>query len=98
MLRKFLIASLCLVAAVAIAYSQSNYAVIRGSVFDQQHRAVPGAHIHLSENATGAQREVVSNATGLYEVAGLQPGSYTLTVNGQGFAETKQAIDLEVGQ
>jgi hypothetical protein len=57
-----------------------------------------GAHIHLSEVSTGAAREVVSNATGLYEIAGLQPGAYSLTVESQGFAQLKENIDLEVGQ
>src|SRR6185503_3712883 len=98
MFRRIFLASLCLIAGISGASAQSNYAVIRGSVFDPQHHAVPGAHIHANDVATGAQREVVSNATGLYEIAGLQPGKYTLTVDGQGFAQTTQTIDLEVGQ
>jgi hypothetical protein len=97
-LRKQFLASLCLIVGIATASAQSNYAVVRGSVFDPQHHAVPGAHIHASDTATGANREVVSNSTGLYEIAGLQPGTYTLTVDGQGFAETKDTITLEVGQ
>ncbi|WP_162601190.1 TonB-dependent receptor [Occallatibacter savannae] len=97
-MRKQFLAALCLLAGVATASAQSNYAVVRGSIFDPQHHAVPGAHIHASDTSTRANREVVSNATGLYEIAGLQPGTYTLTVDGQGFAETKNTITLEVGQ
>jgi len=97
-LRRIFLASLCLITGIATAPAQSNYAVVRGSVFDPQHHAVPGAHIHANDAATGAKREVVSNATGLYEIAGLQPGTYTLTVDGHGFAETQQTIELEVGQ
>ena len=97
-MRRIFLASLCLITGIATAPAQSNYAVVRGSVFDPQHHAVPGAHIHANDAATGAKREVVSNATGLYEIAGLQPGTYTLTVDGQGFAETQQTIELEVGQ
>lgn len=97
-MRKQFLAPLCLVAGIATASAQSNYAVVRGSVFDPQHHAVPGAHIHAIDTSTGANRDVVSNATGLYEIAGLQPGTYTLTVDGQGFAETKDTITLEVGQ
>jgi Carboxypeptidase regulatory-like domain len=96
--RLLLIAPLCLVTAFATAHAQSNYAVVRGSVFDPQHHAIPGAHIHVSEVSTGAQREVVSNGTGLYEIAGLQPGTYALTVDSHGFAQAKQNIVLEVGQ
>jgi hypothetical protein len=86
------------VAGLATAYAQSNYAVVRGSIFDPQHHAVPGAHIHAMETSTGAEREVISNATGLYEIAGLQPGTYSLSVDSQGFAEETQNITLEVGQ
>ena len=74
MRNKLFIVFVCLLTAFVTARAQSNYAVVRGSVFDPQHHAVVGAHIHLSEVSTGAAREVVSNATGLYEIAGLQPG------------------------
>ena len=97
-MRRFLIASLCLAVGLATANAQSNYAVVRGSIFDPQHHAVAGAHIHATETSTGAQREVVSNATGLYEIAGLHPGAYTLVVDSPGFSQARQTIDLEVGQ
>ena len=98
MLRRLLFAPFCLVTAFVTAYAQSNYATVRGSVFDPQHHAIVGAHIHAKEASTGAEREVVSNATGLYEIAGLQPGTYTLTVDSQGFAQASQNVVLEVGQ
>jgi hypothetical protein len=97
-LRKSWIAPLCFLTAFTTANAQSNYATVRGSVFDPQHHAVPGAHIHATEASTSAAREVVSNASGLYEIAGLQPGSYALTVDSQGFAQTKENVVLEVGQ
>lgn len=97
-LRRLLFAPLCLITALATAYAQSNYATVRGSVFDPQHHAIVGAHIHAKEASTGAEREVVSNATGLYEIAGLQPGTYTLAVDSQGFAQASQNVVLEVGQ
>ena len=97
-MRKSLIVFVCLLTALVTAQAQSNYAVVRGSVFDPQHHAVVGAHIHLSETSTGAAREVVSNSTGLYEIAGLQPGAYSLKVDSQGFAQSEENIDLEVGQ
>ena len=98
MFRRFLHVLLCLAVAIATAHAQSNYAVVRGSVLDPQHHPIAGAHIHLTAGGTGAQREVTANATGLYEIAGLQPGAYTLTVDSPGFAHATQAINLEVGQ
>ena len=84
--------------ALATAQAQSNYAVIRGSILDPQHRPVVGARVHVTAAYTGAEREVASNGTGLYEIAGLQPGAYTLAVDSSGFLQATQAINLEVGQ
>lgn len=87
-----------LLAGASLAWAQSNYAVVRGSVLDPNHLAVAGARVHIVANGTHAERDVVSNDTGLYEIAGLQPGTYTLTVDSTGFARVTQTIDLEVGQ
>ena len=87
----------CFVIALAV-HAQSNYAVLRGSILDPQGRPVPGAQVRLTEEKTGAEREVKSNGAGLYEVAGLQPGGYRLVVDSGGFAQAAQALDLEVGQ
>ena len=98
MFRRIIYVSVCLAIAVVTAHAQSDYAVVRGSILDPQHRPIPGAHIRLTADGTGAEREVVANATGLYEIAGLQPGSYTLAVNSAGFKEATQSLDIEVGQ
>jgi hypothetical protein len=86
------------VAATCIAAAQNNLAVVRGSILDPQHKAIPASRIHLTAIETGAAREVVANAAGLYEIAGLQPGAYTLTVDAHGFRQSSQSIQLEVGQ
>ena len=88
----------CLAIALVTAHAQSNYAVVRGSILDPQHRPIAGARVHITAKGTGAEREVVSNATGLYEIAGLQPGAYGLAVDSSGFKQATQTIELEVGQ
>jgi hypothetical protein len=98
MFRKLLFASFCFALPLVTAHAQSNYAVVRGSILDPQRHAIAGAHIHITAVGTGAEREVSANQTGLYEVAGLQPGAYTLTVDSPGFAQAIQNISLEVGQ
>ena len=98
MIRKIVYVVLCLAIAQITTYAQSNYAVVRGSILDPQHRFIIGARIHITAKGTGAERDVVSNSTGFYEIAGLQPGAYTLTVDSPGFKQTQQTIELEVGQ
>lgn len=98
MIRKAFVLIVCLAAMGVTSRAQSNYAVVRGSIFDPQHRPIAGAHIHAILESTGAGREGISNSTGLYEIAGLQPGTYGLTVECQGFGTSRQSVILEVGQ
>ena len=98
MIRKLAFLSICLVAASASAIAQSNYAVVRGSVLDPHRRPIPGAHVHITAETTGAQREVTANDAGLYEIPGLQPGAYQLAVESTGFQQKTEDIDVEVGQ
>jgi hypothetical protein len=98
MIRRTLSAAVCLFVSLITAHAQSNYAVVRGSVLDPQHRPVAGARIHLTSTDTGAQRDVVANDTGLYEIAGVRPGSYELTVESSGFQQARERLNLEVGQ
>ena len=98
MIRRSFYVAVCLLLSLATIQAQSNYAVVRGSIMDPQHRPVAGAHVHLTAIATGAEREVAANGTGLYEVAGLQPGTYKMDVESTGFQQTTKTIDLEVGQ
>ena len=98
MTRRIAYVVLCFVIALSVAYAQSNYAVLRGSILDPQGRPIAGARIRLTEDKTGAEREVVANVAGLYEIAGLQPGGYKLLVESSGFEQATQSLDLEVGQ
>ena len=98
MIRKAVFIVFSLAISLGLARAQSNYASVSGSVLDPEHRPIPGTHVHITARETGAQRDVVSNATGLYEISGLQPGSYTLTVDSTGFRQAMEAITLEVGQ
>jgi hypothetical protein len=97
-MRKIFPTLVCLAITAGASQAQSNYATVSGSVLDPQHRPVPGARVHVTAGQTGAQREVVSNATGIYEIAALRPGTYTLTVESPGFTQSTETISLEVGQ
>src|SRR6185503_15217120 len=50
-----------------------------------------------SEN-TGASRSAVTNDSGTFQITGLLPGDYKVSVQASGFATLTQKITLEVGQ
>src|SRR6266536_3601881 len=80
------------------AAGQSNYAVLTSSIFDPQQHPVVGASVNLTSSSTGAVRHTVTNASGLYEIPGLQPGSYELRVTAPDFGTSAQPLQLEVAQ
>ena len=64
---------------------------IQGTVTDAQGAVLPGVSLTLRNSETGAVRTSVSEGDGQYRFAGLQPGTYALKAELQGFA----TVDVE---
>lgn len=80
------------------AYSQSNYASLSGTVFDPQQKVLAGCAVQLTSESTGATRQTVTSEEGVFQITGVLPGDYNLSIHAQGFASINQKIRLEVGQ
>src|SRR5258708_14880212 len=89
---------LVLLFAVPCTFAQSNFAVLRGTVYGTRATAVAGAACDGTSGATNAVRRAVSNEQGIFEVTALWPGEYELAVQSTGFAPLTQALRLEVNQ
>jgi hypothetical protein len=96
--------------AAAPVFAQGANASITGTVLDSAGGAIPGAAV-VVKGESGISFEAVSNSEGLFNVPGVAPGVYTVTVSLTGFktavvrdvrvlAGTPAAIKaiLEVGQ
>ena len=80
-------------------WAQAPTGDITGTISDATGAAVAGASITLTNNATGAERHVVSNDAGVYSLPALPPGNYSLRVETRGFrTEQRRDIQLQVGQ
>jgi Ca-activated chloride channel homolog len=55
------------------------------TVTDPAGSVVPGATVTIRDQNTGATRTVITDAGGNYNVAGLPPGTYSVTVEAPGF-------------
>ena len=78
--------------------AQINTVNLAGTVLDPQGLAVQNAKLTVKNLATGAERGTTSEASGRYEIVGLPPGDYSLTVEAQGFATlTNPSITLTLG-
>src|ERR1044072_1042881 len=81
-----------------LAFGQSNYAVLSGTVLDPQQRIVPEASVQLTSVSTHAMRHARSNEQGIFQIPVLLPGEYELKVEVSGFTTFTQMLRLEVGQ
>ena len=81
--------------AVTSAFAQYR-AAIQGTVTDPNGSLVPDATVTLSSLETNIQRVATTSNVGVYDIPGLAPGRYSLTVEKPGFSK-KVLADLILG-
>jgi hypothetical protein len=72
-----------------MAWGQASTS-LRGAVTDPSKAAIPGAKITLINPGTGATRSTTTGADGTYVFTEVLPGTYTLTVEANGFQKYEQ--------
>jgi len=79
-------------------FAQGERATISGTVTDSTGAVVPQVRVTVRNERTNIVNKAESNSTGLFVVPALQPGSYELTAEKQGFRTFKiSSIPLSVG-
>lgn len=81
----------------APANAQVEAGTISGTVRDSSGAVIAGATVAVKNVATGAERKAETGATGQYNVPGLSPGTYEITISRTGFAEFKGRAEVAVG-
>ncbi len=70
--------------------------IINGTVSDPSGSAIAGARVMLTNTATGAVAETVSNSMGSFSYVGLTAGNYEAAISHPGFSALKETgISLE---
>jgi hypothetical protein len=107
-----LVVCLSLIAGAQSAFAQTTgSATLRGTVKDPQGAVIRDATVTLINEATKDERKATTNGEGGYVITALNPGTYTLKVEAQGFKTLEQSgvavetsttsghdVSLEVGQ
>ncbi len=93
----------CVVVLLAVLLAASSAlaqnAQVTGIVRDQSGGVMPGVTVTAKSNATGLTRSEVTDASGTYRLVALLPGSYTITVEIQGFTtQTLPNVSLAIDQ
>lgn len=72
---------------------------LSGQVTDPTGKAVVGAEITATNQATDASRTTDTNSTGFYSLSSLQVGTYTMAISHSGFQTNQvQKIVVQIGQ
>lgn len=95
--RSLLLLALCTF-PFALAHAQSATATLSGSVEDTNGAVIPGAKVTATNVNTKSQRQATTNEQGYFVIPLLQPSTYVLRVEGQGFAPAEvNNVVLNVG-
>lgn len=85
--------------AVSAAFAQFDTAVLNGNVRDSSGAIVPGANVKIRNLDTGLVRSTTSNASGIYNLTEIPPGTYDVSVSASGFETTDlPSVTLSVSQ
>ncbi len=100
--RSRLIAGLAFVLAILSAqtsFGQGITGSINGTVTDSSGAAIAGATVTIRQIATNGIRTVTTSSVGSYAVTQLAPGSYSITIEKEGFERFQQkALTIEIDQ
>jgi hypothetical protein len=96
---RLLLATLLVFALSALAFAQSTTTGAIGIVVtDPQGAVVPNAAVTVRNIETNKEETATTDDSGRARVVNLNPGTYTVTVNGSGFgAFTQEKVVVEVG-
>ena len=91
-------AFVCILAFCGTLYSQ-GLGTILGTVTDPSGALVPGATVKITEEGTSLARSATTDVQGYYVIPSLRPGSYTLSVETQGFSSySRTGVILQADQ
>src|SRR5690242_750035 len=68
-----------------VASAQATTGSLRGVVTDNKGAVIPDADVTAKNDATGVETKTRTNGEGLYNFPRLAPGTYTVSVQKQGF-------------
>lgn len=93
----FLLALVLLLPLALLSQVESGNVV--GTVYDTSGAVIPGATVTVKNVGTAVEHQATTNSNGQFTVTQLQPGTYTVAAQHEGFKRVQQApFALDVNQ
>ena len=83
--------------STALAFGQVEAGSIAGTVRDTAGAVITGAQVTAKSESTGAERVTSSGSSGQYNIPGLIPGFYQITITSGNFAAFQIRTEVTVG-
>ena len=97
-LKRVSFAALAVTLTIGSAAAQEARGGISGRVTDPSGALIPGAKLTIVNTQNNSSRRLTTNETGYYEVNFLEPSSYTVTVEADGFKKlVRGGLEVNVG-
>jgi hypothetical protein len=97
--RVFACVALAAIGQLSTGWAQSTFGAFVGTVRDPAGAVVANATVSIVNNGTAAKRSEVTDQSGAYVLANLEPGVYEITVEASGFQRaTFKDLDLQARQ
>lgn len=94
-----LLATTCAFLMAGTGVAQTITGTVQGYISDVEGGAIPGATVTATNQDTGIDRAVITDANGFYSAKALQVGTYTVSAELAGMQTTQQTdISVLVGQ
>src|SRR5262245_38305654 len=93
-MKKNLLAVLLLVVLAGNLFAQTGNSSLGGIVEDPSKALIPGVTVTATNVATGVISKQVTNESGVYNFAALQPGNYEVSAELPGFKKALQKAEL----
>src|SRR5262245_59148532 len=90
------IATALLFCLILADYAFCQFATVGGTVTDSSGAFIPGVTVTATNTQTGVVTTVITNETGVYNFASLQPGLYGIKAELPGF-QTQTRNNVELG-
>lgn len=71
---------------------------INGTVTDTTGAVIPGAHVTVTNTATGVKSETVTSSAGTFTIVGLNPGNYSVVVESRGFKTARANVIVQIAR
>jgi len=89
---------LCILSIATPLFSQIATTSLRGTIKDPSGALVPGAKVAITDKATGKSISTVTDSSGSYNFAQIEPSKYAIVVSAQVFVDQTKSAGLLVNQ